>query len=157
MCIVGPRGVGKTTLARTLTQNNIEQIVTTTTRSKRDGCDDYHFVSTEEFQKLIAEHELLEYNNYHGRYYGVLYDSVYKALLMENSVSKRACVVVDVNGALTLNDICGALGITVITLFLTADKRVILETLQEAFIISKKENKKFIPKKFRVVDDENKE
>ena len=37
------------------------------------------------------------------------------------------------------------------------DKRVILETLQEAFIISKKENKKFIPKKFRVVDDENKE
>lgn len=27
------------------------------------------------------------------------------------------------------------------------DKRVILETLQEAFIISKKENKKFIPKK----------
>lgn len=38
-----------------------------------------------------------------------------------------------------------------------ADKRVILETLQEAFIISKKENKKFIPKKFRVVDDENKE
>ena len=38
-----------------------------------------------------------------------------------------------------------------------ADKRVILETLQEAFIISKKENKKFIPKRFRVVDDENKE
>ena len=38
-----------------------------------------------------------------------------------------------------------------------ADKRVILETLQEAFIISKKENKKFIPKKFRVVDDQNKE
>ncbi len=37
------------------------------------------------------------------------------------------------------------------------DKRVILETLQEAFIISKKENKKFIPKKCRVVDDENKE
>ncbi|MBU5257234.1 helix-turn-helix domain-containing protein [Tissierella praeacuta] len=37
------------------------------------------------------------------------------------------------------------------------DKRVILETLQEAFIISKKENKKFIPKKFRVVDDENRE
>lgn len=37
------------------------------------------------------------------------------------------------------------------------DKRVILETLQEAFIISKKENKKFIPKKFRVVDDKNKE
>jgi transcriptional regulator with XRE-family HTH domain len=37
------------------------------------------------------------------------------------------------------------------------DKRVILETLQEAFIISKKENKKFIPKKFRVIDDENKE
>lgn len=37
------------------------------------------------------------------------------------------------------------------------DKRVILETLQEAFIISKKENKKFIPKKFRLIDDENKE
>ncbi len=37
------------------------------------------------------------------------------------------------------------------------DKRVILETLQEAFIISKKENKKFIPKKFRIIDDENKD
>ena len=37
------------------------------------------------------------------------------------------------------------------------DKRVILETLQEAFIISKKENKKFIPKKFRLIHDENKE
>ena len=37
------------------------------------------------------------------------------------------------------------------------DKRVILESLQEAFIISKKENKKYIPKKFRVIDDENKE
>ena len=37
------------------------------------------------------------------------------------------------------------------------DKRVILETLREAFIISKKENKKFIPKKFRLIHDENKE
>ncbi|NLK43676.1 MAG: helix-turn-helix transcriptional regulator [Tissierellia bacterium] len=32
------------------------------------------------------------------------------------------------------------------------DKRVILETLQEAFIISKKENRKYIPKKFRFLD-----
>lgn len=32
------------------------------------------------------------------------------------------------------------------------DKRVILETLQEAFIISKKENRKYIPKKFRLLD-----
>ena len=31
------------------------------------------------------------------------------------------------------------------------DKRVILETLQEAFIISKKENRKYIPKKFRLL------
>jgi transcriptional regulator with XRE-family HTH domain len=37
------------------------------------------------------------------------------------------------------------------------DKRVILETLQEAFIISKKENRKYIPKKFRLLDDEDKE
>ena len=33
------------------------------------------------------------------------------------------------------------------------DKRVILETLQEAFILAKKENKKYIPKNLKIIED----
>lgn len=37
------------------------------------------------------------------------------------------------------------------------DKRVILETLQEAFILAKNENKKYIPKRFRVTEENTEE
>jgi guanylate kinase len=71
----GPSGVGKSTvIAELLTQRkDIYFSVSFTTRSPRPGEVDgvnYHFVDRSEFERMIANHELLEYAEYVGNYYG---------------------------------------------------------------------------------------
>ena len=71
----GPSGVGKSTvIAELLTQRkDIYFSVSFTTRSPRSGEVDgvnYHFVDREEFERMIAHGELLEYAEYVGNYYG---------------------------------------------------------------------------------------
>lgn len=73
--IVGESGSGKSTLADELIKNcpQLKRAVTYTTRPmreyERDGVD-YHFVSTEEFNKLVSEKFFLEYAYYRGWKYG---------------------------------------------------------------------------------------
>ena len=70
-----PSGAGKTTLREALKQTpDFVYSVSYTTRSPRQGeVDgvDYHFVSVDEFEKMIAAHEMLEHARVHGAsYYG---------------------------------------------------------------------------------------
>ena len=73
--ISGPSGAGKSTvITRLLKQlNNVYFSISATTREprrgERDGVD-YHFMQKEEFQRLIAEDQLLEYAEFVGNYYG---------------------------------------------------------------------------------------
>ena len=69
-----PSGAGKTTLVNLLEKkNNFEISVSHTTRQPRsnevDG-KDYHFVSDQEFRRLIKNQEFLEYAKVFNNYYG---------------------------------------------------------------------------------------
>jgi guanylate kinase len=75
--ITGPSGVGKGTLIRGLMERvgDLELSVSATTRparaGERDGVD-YHFLSREEFDRLLAAGEFLEHADYAGNRYGTL-------------------------------------------------------------------------------------
>ena len=71
----GPSGVGKSTVIAELLgqRDNIYFSVSYTTRQPRVGEQDgvnYNFVSREEFERMIAANELLEYAEYVNHYYG---------------------------------------------------------------------------------------
>ena len=74
-----PSGAGKTTLIRRMMEGPVGReggvvfSVSHTTRAPREGERDgvdYHFVSTERFEAMIAAGEFLEWEEVHGRYYG---------------------------------------------------------------------------------------
>ena len=71
----GPSGVGKSTVISELLgqRPNIHFSVSYTTRQPRVGEQDgvnYNFVSRQEFERMIAANELLEYAEYVNHYYG---------------------------------------------------------------------------------------
>lgn len=73
--IAAPSGAGKTSLVRALLES-LEAVtvsVSHTTRAPRPGeqnGQDYYFVDTETFERLIAAHEFLEYARVFDHYYG---------------------------------------------------------------------------------------
>ena len=76
-----PSGVGKTTLTKKIQQKypNFKISVSHTTRPPRsnevDGVD-YHFVSKDNFKKLIKDDKFYEYAKIFDNYYGTLKQSV---------------------------------------------------------------------------------
>lgn len=80
-----PSGAGKTTLTRRLLDEfaDMQFSVSYTTRpprgNERNGVD-YVFVSTDEFQRMIAADELAEWAMVHGNYYGTGRAAVDQAL-----------------------------------------------------------------------------
>ena len=71
----GPSGVGKSTVIAELlgARRDIHFSVSFTTRQPRTGEQDgvnYNFVSRQEFERMIAGGELLEFAEYVGNYYG---------------------------------------------------------------------------------------
>jgi guanylate kinase len=80
-----PSGAGKTTLAHLYRERNPDAVfsVSATTRAPRgaevDGVD-YHFVTQERFQALVAEGAFAEWAEVHGRRYGTLRATIDEAL-----------------------------------------------------------------------------
>ena len=75
--ITGPSGVGKGTLIRGLRERlpELELSVSATTRAPRPGEQDgvdYHFLSSERFDELVAADQFVEHADYAGRRYGTL-------------------------------------------------------------------------------------
>lgn len=75
--ITGPSGVGKGTLIRELSERipELTLSVSATTRLPRPGERagvDYHFLSEERFDALVAAGEFLEHATYSGNRYGTL-------------------------------------------------------------------------------------
>ncbi len=73
--VSGPSGVGKSTVIAELLseRKDIHFSVSFTTRAPRVGEEDgvnYNFVDHAEFERMIADNELLEYAQYVGNYYG---------------------------------------------------------------------------------------
>ena len=79
--ITGPSGVGKGTLIRELLARvpGLELSVSATTRQPRPGEQagvDYHFLSEEEFGRLLENDEFMEHASYAGHRYGTLLSEV---------------------------------------------------------------------------------
>lgn len=73
--ISAPSGAGKTTLCNGLVNRfpALKESISYTTRAPREGEQDgvdYHFVSVERFQQMIAESAFAEWAEVHGNFYG---------------------------------------------------------------------------------------
>jgi guanylate kinase len=101
--ITGPSGVGKDSILREMRAQGsaFHFVVTATDRCMRPGeveGEDYLFVSTAEFERMIRDQELLEYACVYGQYKGVPKSQVRQGLAAGKDVLLR----VDVQGAETL-------------------------------------------------------
>ena len=98
--VSGAAGTGKDSVVNALraAHPEIEKTVSATTRSPRPGEQegvDYYYSSQEQFQQLIANDEVVEYNFYNGNYYGTLKEEIHKRL----EAGKLVVLVIDVHGA----------------------------------------------------------
>ena len=99
----GPSGVGKDAVLHHLKKSRplFKFVTTMTTRPRRHNEKDnvdYHFISQDEFEKLLKNNELLESANVYGNWYGVPKEPIRQALKQGNDV----IVKVDVQGAATI-------------------------------------------------------
>lgn len=102
----GPSGAGKDAILSRMKKSGypVEFITTVTTRPQRareKNNVDYHFVSTERFQRMIKDKELLEWAKVYGNWYGVLKEPVKQALEQGQDI----IVKVDIQGAATIKKI----------------------------------------------------
>ncbi len=108
--VTGPSGAGKTVIAESLAPLGFSRMVTLTSRKPRgneiDGVD-YRFCSVEEFERMIAEGNLLEYNRYPNEdgfdYYGIPKKGRLgiAGLLSEG---KDTAIAIDINGAVAIRE-----------------------------------------------------
>ncbi len=105
LVLSGASGVGKDTVMQALLERypNMQKLVTTNSRPKRpdevDGYD-YHFVTREEFEKLIAEEAFFEWVEYRGHYRGGQKKHVEEALKSGKDVIWR----IDVRGVKNIKE-----------------------------------------------------
>ncbi|MFP4000039.1 MAG: guanylate kinase [Desulfobacterales bacterium] len=95
-----PSGTGKTTLCRRILSAfpDMSYSISFTTRPPRNGeaeGKDYHFISRQQFERMIRENRLAEWAKVHGNYYGT------SAELLEEDLGRGRDVLldIDVNGA----------------------------------------------------------
>jgi guanylate kinase len=98
--ITGPSGVGKGTLISRLLQGvpDLELSISATTRAPREGevdGRDYHFLSSEEFDRRIRDEDFLEFATYSGNRYGTLRSEVERRL----SAGRSVVLEIEVQGA----------------------------------------------------------
>lgn len=104
--VSAPAGCGKDTiLGEALAANgNLFYSVSATSRAMRPGETDgvsYHFRTREQFEKMIADGELLEYTQYCGNYYGTPKKAVEDML----AAGKDVILKIEVEGAANIKRI----------------------------------------------------
>ena len=128
--ISGVAGAGKDTIIKELIKKDkrITTVPAYTTRSPR--VDDipgvsYNFVSKEEFEKLIENGDIYEYDIHHNHYYGT-------SKKMINEKAKDGIVIkdIDVNGTEKLKVLLKDMGIKVVTIFLRVPKEELKRRLE---------------------------
>ena len=84
--VSAPSGAGKTSLVRRVIAEMVDVVVSIshTTRAMRPGdtdSQDYHFVSRDSFEEMIAGDRFLEYAEVFGNYYGTGIQAVQQCLM----------------------------------------------------------------------------
>ena len=126
----GVSGAGKDTIKKELIKRmeNVESLPSYTDRKPRPGDVPgvvYNFVTTEEFERMIKDNELYEYNVCHEHYYGT------SRKLMNEKIQSGKIIVkdLDVNGTEKLIDILRK-DTKVITIFLRVPKEILRKRLE---------------------------
>ena len=101
--ISAPSGSGKTTLCKALqlVEPEIEWSISYTTREKRsieENGVDYFFISEQEFEDLIIQGHLVEWQNVHGFYYGTSVSNLENAIKND----KIMLIEMDVKGSMSI-------------------------------------------------------
>jgi guanylate kinase len=101
--ISGPSGVGKGTIIKRVIKrlDNVKLSVSCTTRAPRPGEVNgvhYHFITKEQFEKMIAEEGFLEYESFFDNYYGTPRQMVKDEIEKGNSVILE----IDVKGGMNV-------------------------------------------------------
>jgi len=143
----GPSGVGKDSVIEALrARTGIHRATSTTDRAprpgERDGVD-YHFVSTREFEAMIARGEFLEYARVYGDWKGLEKTEVLEQLADGRDVIIRT----DVQGARRWREILEG----VIYVFLMAEDR---ETLRARLITRGSEDGESIARRLAELEEE---
>lgn len=126
----GVSGAGKDTIKKELIERieNVESLPSYTDRPQKDGDISgvtYNFVSKEEFEAMIKNNELYEYDVHHEHYYGT------SRKLMNEKIASGKIIVkdMDVNGTENLIDILKE-DTKVVTIFLKVPKEVLRKRLE---------------------------
>lgn len=127
----GVSGAGKDTIKKEMIARfeNVTSLPSFTDRPQREGDvpgQTYHFVSTEEFERMIEDKELYEYNVYSNHYYGT------SRKLMNEMINSGKIIIkdIDVNGTENLIELLKG-EVKVITIFLKVPKEVLKNRLEE--------------------------
>ena len=118
----GVSGAGKDTIKKELIkrEENIITIPSFTDRPMRTNDSEgnpYHFVSTEEFERMINDNELYEYNVCHNHYYGTS-KKIFNERIKEGKIIVKD---IDVNGTENLVKLLEK-DMKVVTIFLRVPK-----------------------------------
>ena len=126
----GVSGAGKDTIKKELIKEmeNVVSLPSYTDRPIRPGDEPgktYNFVTTEEFEKMISNNELYEYNVHHEHYYGT------SRTLMNEKIKSGKIIVkdIDVNGVENLINILKQ-DTKVVTIFLRVPKEVLMKRFE---------------------------
>ena len=126
----GVSGAGKDTIKKELIarMDNVESLPSFTDRPKRNGDVEgktYNFVTTEEFEAMIARGELYEYSAHHDHYYGTS-----RKLLNEKLQNGKIIVKdIEVNGVENLLKLLGN-DTKIVTIFLKVPKEELRRRLE---------------------------
>ena len=126
----GVAGAGKDTIKKELIKRmeNVESLPSYTSRPMREGDVEggtYHFVSKEEFEKMIENNEFYEYDVHHNHYYGT------SRKLLNDKIKSGKIIVkdIDVNGTEHLKELLGK-DTRVVTIFLRVPKEELKRRLE---------------------------
>lgn len=126
----GVSGAGKDTIKKALIkrEENIITIPSYTDRPIRPGDvegETYHFVSTQEFEEMIKNNELYEYNVHHDHYYGTS-KKIFNEKIKEGKIIVKD---IDVNGTENLVKLLEK-DMKVVTIFLRVPKEELQRRLE---------------------------
>lgn len=103
--VSGFSGAGKGTLMKALISkhDNYALSISATTRSPREGEEngrEYFFKTTEEFEQMIAQDQLIEYARYVGNYYGTPKEYVFSNI----EAGRDVLLEIEIQGALKIKE-----------------------------------------------------